>query len=102
MGECPVAAFGDAGAGCGGGDVGVDPDSAQLIRRPEAVAGGAGGEPHVDVGVELGDGGGVESTWWWGCQPVLVAPGELQGDDVPGNSEASLEPLPRRALSDVR
>lgn len=45
MGECPVAAFGDAGAGCGGGDVGVDPDSAQLIRRPEAVAGGAGGEP---------------------------------------------------------
>ncbi|MGB6454843.1 MAG: hypothetical protein WBH47_10180 [Streptosporangiaceae bacterium] len=32
---------------------------------------------------------------------VLVARGELQGDDVPGDAEAALEPLPGRALSDA-
>jgi hypothetical protein len=31
---------------------------------------------------------------------VLVAPGELQRDEVPGDAELALEPLPGRTLSD--
>ena len=54
-----------------------------------------------------GDGGGVEvlvvdkQDVVVGVPAVLVAPGELQGDDVPGDAEPALEPLPGRALGDV-
>jgi len=67
---CPVAAFGDVGAGGGGGDVGVDPEGVQLVRLPEPVARAGRGEPGVDVDVQLRDGGGVRfwswtsKTWW--------------------------------------
>jgi hypothetical protein len=79
----------------------------QLVRLPEAVAGAGGGEPGVDVGVELGDGGGVEvlvvdqEDVVVGVPAIGVAPGELEGDDVPGDPVAVLEALPGGALGDV-
>ena len=36
-----------------------------------------------------------------GVPAVLVTPGEFEGDDVPGDAEAALEPLPGRALGDA-
>ena len=53
------------------------------------------------------DGGGVQilvvdqEHVVMGVPAVLVAPGELQGDDVPGDAELALEPLPRRTLGDA-
>ena len=58
------------------------------------------------VRVQRGDGGGVqvlvvgEQDMVMGAPAVLVAPGELQGDDVPGYNEATLEALPSRAPRD--
>ena len=61
----------------------------------------------MDVRVSRGDGGGVqvlvvdEQDVVVRVPAVLVAPGELQRDDVPGDAEAALEPLPGRTRRDA-
>ncbi len=78
----------------------------QLVGLAQAVVAAAGGQPRVDVAVQRGDGGGVqvlvvdEQDVVVRVPAVLVTPGELQGDDVPGDAEPALEPLPGRASSD--
>jgi hypothetical protein len=75
LGGCPVAAFGEVGAGRGGGDVGVDADGVQLVRLAEAVVAAGGCQARVDVGMGRGDGGGVQvlivgqEDVVCGCQP---------------------------------
>ena len=73
----------------------------------KAVVAAGGGEPRVDVAVQLCDGGSVEvlvvdqQDVVVRVPAVLVTPGELQRDDVPGDPELALEPLPGGALGDV-
>jgi hypothetical protein len=61
----------------------------------------------VDVAVQSGDRCGVEvlvvdqQDVVVAVPAVLVAPGELQGDDVPRDAEAALEPLLRRTDCDA-
>ena len=66
----------------------------QLVGLAQAVVAAAGSEAGVDVRVQRGDGGGVqvlvvdEQDVVVRVPAVLVAPGELQRDDVPGDAEA--------------
>src|SRR6266851_5297156 len=104
FGGSPVAALSDGATGRGGGDVGVDADGAQLVGLAQALVAAAGRQPRVNVGVQCSYGFGVQvlvvdqQCVVVRVPAVLVAPGDLQGDDVPGNAEAALEPLPGCAL----
>jgi hypothetical protein len=61
----------------------------------------------VDVGVKCGDGGSAEvlvvdqEDVVVRVPAVLIALGELQGDDVSGDAELALQPLPGRTGRDV-
>jgi hypothetical protein len=105
---CPVAAFGDVATGRGGGDVGVDADGVQLVGLAETVVAAGRCWPWVDVRVQgrrwrrrRGPGRGPGARGSGGVPAVLVAPGELQRDHVPGDARAALEPLPSSTLRDV-
>jgi len=64
----------------------------QLVGLPQAVIAAGDYQPRVDVGVQRGDGGGVQvlvvdqQDVVVRVPAVLVPPGELQGDDVPGDA----------------
>jgi len=61
----------------------------------------------VNVAVQRGDSGGAqvlvvdEQDVVVGVPTVLIAPGELQRDDVPGDAKPPLEPLPRGPSSNA-
>jgi hypothetical protein len=61
----------------------------------------------VDVGVQLSDGGGLQvpvvdqQDVVVRVPAVLVAPRELQRENVPGDAESALKPLPGSTLRDV-
>jgi hypothetical protein len=72
----------------------------QLVGLTQAGVAAGDNEARMDVGVQGGDGGGVQilvvdqENVIVGMPAVLVAPPEFQGDHMPGDPELALEPLP--------